>query len=64
MSAAAAAAAASAASYVSYSNRHYDSTPPFRVEKKKTSKTLPVGLIIGSVISILAVVAGFIKFSK
>lgn len=64
MSAAAAAAAASSASYVSSSNRSYGSTPTIRVEEKKTSKLLPVGLALGSVISILAVVAGFIKFSK
>lgn len=64
MSAAAAAAAASAATYVSLSNRSSNSTPPFRVEEKKTSKALSVGVIIGSVISILAVIAGFLKFSK
>lgn len=64
MSAAAAAAAASAATYVSLNNRSYSSTPSFRVEEKKTSKLLSVGVIVGSVISILAVVAGFLKFSK
>lgn len=64
MSAAAAAAAASAATYVSLNSRSYSPTPPFRIEEKKTSKLLSVGVIIGSVISILAVAAGFRKFSK
>lgn len=64
MSAAVAAVAASAAAYVSLTNHSYSSTPPFRVEEKKTSKALSVGVIVGSVISILAVVAGFLKFSK